>query len=47
MEYVMTGDAEALLQSKALRAKLEMMSDAIRQQFSTDGWGTPLWEQYL
>ena len=47
MEYVMTGDAETLLQSKALRAKLEMMSDAIRQQFSTDGWGTPLWEQYL
>lgn len=47
MEYVMTGDASELLRSAALRAKLELMSEAIREQFNTTGWQTPLWEQYL
>ena len=47
MEAAMSADAQALLQSDALRAKLELMSQAIREQFSTDGWDIPHWERYL
>ena len=47
MENVMATDATALLQSTALREKLQIMSKAIRDHFDTDGWQTPYWERYL
>ena len=47
MEYVMVTDASDLLQSSALRNKLNMMSKAIRDHFDTTGWQTPYWERYL
>ena len=47
MEYVMVTDASDLLQSSALRNKLNMMSKTIRNHFDTTGWQTPYWERYL
>lgn len=47
MEYVMATDAAGLLQSQALRQKLQIMSKAIRDHFNTDGWQTPYWERYF
>lgn len=47
MEYVMVSDhyAERIMQIKALRNKLEIMAEAVRQVFNTDGWDVPYWER--
>ena len=45
METAMSGDPSDMLQSVALREKLNIMSKAIRDHFDTTGWQTPLWEQ--
>ena len=47
MENVMSTDATQLLQSQALRQKLQIMSKAIRDHFNTNGWDTPYWERQL
>ena len=49
MEFFMTHDdeAELLIQSPYIRAKLQIMCDAVRRYFDTAGWGTPRWEQLL
>ena len=47
MDTVMTEDSTELLRSPALREKLQIMSKAIRNHFSTKGWGTPYWERDL
>ena len=40
-------EAELLLQSPYIRAKLQIMCDAVRRYFDTAGWGTPRWERLL
>ena len=49
MEFFMTHDdeAELLIQSPYIRAKLQIMCDAVRRYFDTSGWGTPRWERLL
>ncbi len=49
MEYIMTDDtvAQQLLQSSHIRAKLELLCDAIRSCFDTTDWGDLWWERYL
>lgn len=49
MEFFMThdDDAELLIQSPYIRAKLQIMCDAVRCYFDTSGWGTPRWERLL
>lgn len=49
MEYFMTHEDEAglLIQSDAIRQKLEWMCRAVRECFDTAGWGTPRWEKLL
>lgn len=47
MEYVMTTDATEMMRASALREKLQIMSDAIRRHFDTDGWTDVYWEKYL
>ena len=49
MEFFMTHDdeAELLIQSPYIRAKLQIMCDAVRRYFDTAGWGTPRWERFL
>lgn len=47
METVMSTDAKELLKSEALKKKLRLMSDAIREAFHTDDWDTPHWERYI
>ena len=49
MEFFMTHDdeAELLLQSPYIRAKLQIMCDAVRRYFDTADWGTPRWERLL
>ena len=49
MEFFMTHDdeAELLIQSPYIRAKLQIMCDAVRRYFDTAGWGTPRWERPL
>ena len=49
MEYVMAGDpyAKEICRIPALKKKLEIMADAIRQVFNTEGWETPYWERYF
>ena len=49
MEFFMTHDdeAELLIQSPYIRAKLQIMCDAVRRYFDTAGWGTPCWERLL
>ena len=49
MEFFMTRDdeAELLIQSPYIRAKLQIMCDAVRRYFDTAGWGTPRWERLL
>lgn len=44
-ERVMTGGAEDLLAAPMLKAKLQIMSDAIRAGFDTVGWTDIFWEQ--
>lgn len=45
-EYVMSTDADELMQSTALRQKLQIMSRIIRESFNSDGWGNIYWERY-
>ena len=47
MEYVMATDGADLMRAPALRQKLEIMCQVIREQFDTAGWETPYWERYL
>lgn len=49
MEYFMVHDDEArlLIESPAIRQKLQMMCDAIRSYFDTTGWGALRWESLL
>lgn len=49
MEYFMAHEDEAglLIQSDAIRQKLEWMCRAVRECFDTAGWGTPRWEKLL
>ena len=49
MEYFMVHEDEAglLIQSDAIRQKLEWMCRAVRECFDTAGWGTPRWEKLL
>lgn len=48
MEYVMADDyyAKEICRIPALKKKLGIMSDAVRQVFNTEGWETPYWERY-
>ena len=49
MEYIMANEdvAGALMQSPALRQKLEIMCRAIRENFDAAGWEQPRWERLL
>ena len=49
MEYFMTHDdeAELLIQSPAIRKKLELMCRAIRSTFDTSSWENVRWERLL
>ena len=49
MEYIMTSDSYArdMAQAPALRLKLKIMSDAIREVFDTEQWGKPHWERFF
>lgn len=47
MEEIMTGSGGELMKASALRKKLQIMSDAIREGFDTTGWNDVYWEQYL
>lgn len=49
MEYFMTHDdeAELLIQSSAIRKKLELMCRAIRSTFDTSSWENVRWERLL
>jgi len=49
MEYFMVHEDEAglLIQSDAIRQKMEWMCRAVRECFDTAGWGTPRWEKLL
>ena len=47
MEEVMTGSGEELVKASALKKKLQIMADAIRAGFDTNGWTDVYWEQYL
>ena len=49
MEYFMVHEDEAglLIQSDAIRQKLEWLCRAVRECFDTAGWETPRWEKLL
>lgn len=49
MEYFMThtDEAKLLIQSPAIRQKLQRMCDAIRNNFDTSGWDSVRWEELL
>lgn len=49
MEYAMVheDEAELMMQSPALRQKLEIMCAAMRRTFDTTGWGTTRWERLI
>lgn len=49
MEYVMSNDALAseMMKAPALRRKMQVMADAIRQTFDTTGWENVRWERHL
>ena len=49
MEYIMTSDkyARDMAEAPALRLKLKIMSDAIREVFDTEQWGKPHWERFF
>lgn len=49
MEYFMvhTDEAELLIQSPAIRQKLQRMCNAIRSNFDTNGWDSVRWEELL
>ena len=45
----MTSDkyARDMAEAPALRLKLKIMSDAIREVFDTEQWGKPHWERFF
>lgn len=47
MEYVMATDAAELMGAPAIKAKLQIMADSIRQRFDTAGWTDVYWERYF
>lgn len=49
MEYIMTFDTDAvrLMQSPHIKAKLQVMADAVRRGFDDTGWDTAYWERYF
>lgn len=49
MEYVMAEEdiADELMTAPALRKKLQLMCDALRQTFDTSGWENVCWERYF
>lgn len=47
MEEVMTGNGTELMKSAALKKKLQIMADAIRVGFNSNGWADVYWEQFL
>lgn len=49
MEYIMCSDLHArmLLEHPAMRAKLQILCDAIRQTFDTENWEDVYWERFL
>lgn len=46
MEYVMAADDPELMAAPAIRAKLQIMADVIRQCFDTTGWSNVYWERF-
>ena len=49
MEYIMCTDwdAEQMMKHPALKAKLQILSDAIRAVFETDDWENVRWERFF
>ena len=49
MEYFMVHEDEAglLIESPAIRQKLQVMCDAVRNNFDTTGWSAVRWESLL
>ena len=49
MEYIMTSApyAREMAEAPALRLKLKIMSDAIREVFDTEQWEKPHWERFF
>lgn len=49
MEFIMTSEryAREMADIPALRLKLKVMSDAIRQTFDTESWGKVYWERFF
>lgn len=49
MEYFMAheDDAKQLIKYPAIKQKLKMMCDAVRNNFDTTGWDNVRWEKYL
>ena len=49
MEYVMCADweAEQMMKHPVLKAKLQLLSDAIREVFDTEAWGDVRWERFF
>jgi hypothetical protein len=49
MEYIMCADweAEQMMKHPVLKAKLQLLSDAIREVFDTEGWENVRWERFF
>jgi len=49
MEYIMCADweAEQMMKHPVLKAKLQLLSDAIREVFDTEDWNDVRWERFL
>ena len=49
MEYIMCADweAEQMMKHPVLKAKLQLLSEAIREVFDTEGWDDVRWERFL
>ena len=49
MEYIMCAEweAEQMMKHPVLKAKLQILSDAIREAFDTEGWEDVRWERFF
>ena len=49
MEYIMCADWEAkqMMKCPVLKAKLQLLCDAIREAFDTTGWEDVRWERFF
>ena len=49
MEYVMCADwhGQKMMEHPVLRAKMQLLCDAIREAFDTSGWGDLHWERFM